>query len=58
MIQRDYTVKEAASVLGVGRAAVYMAIQRGQLISWKRGVRFIDADELKRWDKVRRKRRT
>jgi len=55
---RQYTTEQAASYLGVTRKAVQLAIWRGRLIAWKMGRDWIiDADELKRWDKIRNKKR-
>ena len=52
---RDYTVQEAADYLGVTRTAVYNAIHRGRLLSYKRGVTIlIDKAELKKWDKIQK----
>ena len=53
---RDYTTTEASAYLHVGRSAIYDAIRRGALISWKRGVTIlIDQKELQRYDKIRRR---
>ena len=54
---RDYTTDEAAQKIGVGRTAIYKAIERGKLLSHKRGVTIlIDGKELDRWNSIRRKR--
>ena len=54
---RDYTTDEAAANLGVTRVAIYKAIERGKLLSYKRGQTIlIDKKELDRWNKIRRKR--
>lgn len=54
---RQYTTGQAADKIGVTTIAIQMAIYRGKLIAYKMGRDwFIDGDELKRWNKVRRKR--
>lgn len=57
--QKDYTVQEASDKIGVGRVAIYSAIRRQKVLSYKRGVTIlIDAVELDRWNSIRRKRKT
>jgi len=58
-MSRDYTTYEACNKIGVGRTAIYQAIVRGRLLSYKRGTTIlIDGEELNRWNKVRRKKKT
>lgn len=52
----DFTVKEAADYLNVKPVTVYSNIRNGRILSWKRGsIVLIDKQEVKRWDKTRRK---
>jgi excisionase family DNA binding protein len=45
-----YTMKEAASVTGVGRTTLYLAIRRHELRVVKKGARTIILDrDLRRW---------
>ena len=55
---RNYTVIEAAEKIGVGKFAILKAIERGKLLSYKRGHQwFVDEKELDRWNAIRRKRK-
>ena len=52
---KDYTVQEASNRLGCKRDAIYKALQKGKMLSHKRGVTiFIDEEEMQRWQKIRR----
>jgi len=54
---KQYTTAQAAEHIGVKVNAIQLAIWRGKLIAFKIGRDWlIDAKELDRWNKVRRKR--
>jgi len=55
---RQFTTKQAGDKIGVSQKAIQLAILRGRLLAYKTGRDWlIDLEELKRWDKTRRKRK-